>query len=52
MKLYKGYVATNKVGSDCDFEFEADDDATEDEIGELAREAMFEQIEWNFEVVS
>lgn len=52
MKTYKGYVATNKVGSDCEFEFEADDDATEDEIEELAREAIFEQIEWNFEVVS
>lgn len=52
MKTYKGSVSTNKVGSNCEFEFEADDDATEDEIEELAREAMFEQIEWNFEVVS
>lgn len=33
-----------------EFEFEVDDDCTPEEIEELAREAMFEHIEWNFTV--
>lgn len=50
MKTIKGYVRTNKVGSDCEFEFEVEDDCTDEEIEEEAREAMFEQIEWGFTV--
>lgn len=49
MKRIIGYVETNKVGSRCEFEVEVEDDATEEEIAEQAREAMFEHIEWSFE---
>lgn len=51
MKTYKGSVSTNMVGSDCEFEFEAEDDATDEEIDELAREAMFNEIEWYYDEV-
>lgn len=50
MKRIIGYVETNKVGSRCEFEIEIDDDTTEEETEQLAREAMFERIEWGFEV--
>lgn len=50
MKTVKGYVRTNKVGSTCEFSFEVDDDCPRDDIEELAKEAMFDRIEWNFTV--
>lgn len=37
MRKFTGYIATNKVGSQCEFEFEMDDDATEEEIEEVAK---------------
>lgn len=49
-RIVKGRVETNKVGSMSEFEFEVDDDCTDEEIEELARDAMFEHIEWNYEV--
>jgi len=48
MRKFKGVIRTNKVGSDCQFEFEVDDDATEGEIEEVARECAFELIDWHF----
>lgn len=50
-RKFTGSISTNKVGSECSFEFEADDDATEDQIEELAREAAFDWIDWNYEEV-
>lgn len=50
-RIVKGYVETNKVGSMSEFEFEIDGDYTDEEIEELARDAMFEHIEWNYEVL-
>ena len=49
MKKFTGVIRTNKVGSDCHFEFEAEDDATEEEIDEIAREFAFESIDWHYE---
>lgn len=49
MKRFTGYVETNKVGSRCEFEFEMDDDATDKEIAAMAREMMFENIEWSYD---
>lgn len=49
MRKFVGKIGTNKVGSDCEFEFEVDDDATEDEIEDAAREAAFQNVEWNYE---
>lgn len=50
-----GYVMTDRVGSKSEFEFEIDDDElahlSEREIDDMALEAMYERIEWNYEVV-
>lgn len=48
MKTYVGSVNTGLQGSDKEFEFEVDDNASEDEIEAAAREAMFECIEWGY----
>ncbi len=48
MILYKGFVSTNKVGSESDFEFEMEEGATDDEIEQCARDAMFNLVEWSF----
>lgn len=45
-RKFTGSVSTNKVGSEDQFEFEVDDDATEEQIEEAGREAMWERIEW------
>lgn len=51
MKKYKGYVSTRVAGSRCSFEFEVEDDATEEEIEQTCYEAMCEggNIEWWYE---
>ena len=49
MKKYTGYIETNKVGSTCNFEFEVEDDATEEAIEEIAKETAFNLIEWSYE---
>ena len=48
MKIFEGSICTDKVGSDCFFSFEVPDDATEEETEELAREAAFEFIDWEY----
>lgn len=50
MKKIKGYIATKKVGSACNFELEVDDSATEKEIEEMAQDAAFNNIEWSYTV--
>lgn len=52
MRYFKGGVSTNLVGSDCSFEFEVEDDATEEEIEEIAREAAFDYIDWWYDEVN
>lgn len=42
---------TSKVGSKCKETIEVEDDCTEEEIEELAREVMFNMIEWGYEEV-
>jgi hypothetical protein len=49
MKRFIGWVRTNKVGSECEFEFETEDDATDEERWAAAKEAMFEQLEWSYD---
>lgn len=39
MRIIRGEVSTDIVGSEYTFEFEVDDDATEDEIEEAAWDA-------------
>ena len=49
MRKFIASIATSKVGSQCDAEFEVDDDATEEQIEEAARDAAFEYIDWWWE---
>lgn len=51
MKQYRGYIQTDKIGPKCEFEFEAEDDATPEEIESEAKDAAFNLIEWSFEEV-
>ena len=51
MKTIKVHVSTNRVGSGDYKEFEVDDGASLEEIEELAREEMFDMIEWYWEYV-
>lgn len=48
MKKYIGFIETNRVGSKCEFEFEADELATEEELEELAKESAFNLVNWNY----
>lgn len=50
MKTVQGYIQTNKIGSECQFEFDVEDDATEEEIEEMAKDAAFQHIEWSYTV--
>ncbi|MFA5952267.1 MAG: hypothetical protein WC807_18520 [Hyphomicrobium sp.] len=49
MKRYTGYVSVGLVGCKRTFEFEIEDDASEQEVEDAARDAMFQTIEWGFE---
>jgi len=51
VKLYVGRISTDIVGSDVSFEFEIEDNATEDEIHEAAKESAYEHIEFSYEEV-
>ena len=48
MRKFKGLIRTNKQGSDCHFEFEVDDRATDEEIEEIAKTCAFQLIDWNY----
>jgi len=48
MRKFKGSVSTNNIGSTCEFEFEVDDNATQEEIEEEARQSAFDCVEWNY----
>jgi hypothetical protein len=48
MKTIRVWVKTNKIGSRCEDEFEIDEDASEEEIEEHAKEIMFNMIDWSF----
>lgn len=50
-KIYEGRIKTNKVGSECYFDFEMPEDATEEEIESEAFSAAMEKVEWSFVAV-
>lgn len=49
MARYKVWIHTNKVGSECTDEIEIEDDATEKEVEEAAKDAAFNHLDWGFE---
>jgi hypothetical protein len=51
MKI-KVYVSTNKINSKCERIIEIEEPrSSEEEIEQIARETMFEMIEWNWEEI-
>ena len=51
MRKIKVHVSTNRVGSGDYKEFEVDEGASVEYIEELAREEMFDMIEWYWEEI-
>lgn len=51
MRKFKGGISTNIVGSEREFDFEVEDDATQEEIDEAAQMAAFELIDWYYEEI-
>lgn len=49
MRTFKGTISTNRINSEDTFEFEVEDDATDDEIEDEARQAMLERVNWDYE---
>lgn len=48
MKVINGYVSVGLVGCRKEFKFEVEDDTSDDDIEELARDEMFNCIEWGW----
>ena len=46
MRTFKGSIKTDVQGSDVEFEFEVEDNATQTEIEYEAKQAAFEHVEW------
>lgn len=51
MKKIKGYVSLSLQGCKKEFEFEVEDDTGESDIEDMAKEEMFNLIEWGWEKV-
>lgn len=52
MRTFKGIIKTNVQGSAVEFEFEVEDNATQEQIEEEAQQAAFDCIEWNYSEVA
>lgn len=62
IRKYEGKVSTNKIGSECEFEFEIDDDDLPEDnpgkrermINAIALEALWDSgiIDWGYEEVA
>lgn len=48
MRLIKGHTETGFAGSNHEWEFEVEDDATDEEIQEMAHQLAFENIDWSY----
>ena len=51
MRIFKGIIRTDKVQSECEFCFEVEDDANEEEIEKEAKDSAFNHVEWWYEEV-
>lgn len=49
MQKIRVSIRTQKVGSECTDHFEIEDDATDDEIEDAAKEVIWNMAEWNWE---
>lgn len=51
MRKFKGHISMSLVGCRLPFEFEVDDETTDEEVEQIAREVALELIDWNFDEV-
>lgn len=51
MRKYKGTVSTNRIGSTVTFEFEVEDNATAEQIDEIAHECIWECISMDYKEI-
>ena len=51
MRQFKGTIKTDVQGSEVEFDLEVEDDATQEQIEEEAKQAAFEYVHWHFEEV-
>ena len=51
MRKIRAYLNTDLVGCTFEEEFEVDNNASEDEIEEMAKEALFDHIDWGWNEV-
>jgi len=49
MASYKAILESSYYGADEEFEFEAPDNATEEEIDKIAHETIIENLQWHWE---
>lgn len=49
MKCYKAILESSYYGADEEFEFEAPDNATEEEISDIAYEVIKANLQWHWE---
>lgn len=51
MRKIRAYLHTDLAGCTIEDEFEVDDNASNDEIEEIAKDAMFYHIDWGWEEI-
>lgn len=51
MRTFKGTIKTDVEGSEVDFVFEVEDNATDAQIEEEAKQAAFEFVQWHYDEV-
>ena len=49
MAQYKAIIESSYYGADEEFEFKAPDDATEEEIDEIAFDTILDNLQWHWE---
>jgi len=51
MRTFTGIIKTDAQGSEVEFEFEVEDNATQEEIEEEAKQAAFDCVQWSYNEV-
>ncbi|NWD57148.1 hypothetical protein HX878_20670 [Pseudomonas veronii] len=51
MRAFTGSIKTDVQGSEVEFEFEVEDDATQEQIDDEAKQAAFDCVQWHYNEV-
>ncbi|MCJ2370009.1 MULTISPECIES: hypothetical protein [Pseudomonas] len=51
MRTFTGTIKTDVQGSEVEFEFEVEDDATQEQIDDEAKQAAFDCVQWHYNEV-